>query len=339
MAELIAHGRAVTNVFDLIGDLENDITKSIAWCLIKCPRLLEKCIEDLLKIEINSEDTIVRYQVSEADKGITDLEITDNQNFYVIIEAKRGWILPGYSQLQLYSTREGFKINPAKHKAIVSLSECSEEYAYRKLPNNIKDTRLLHLSWKSIYEMVDKVRFESTHSQKYILDELKKYIGRIMTTQNQNTNWVYVVSLGKTNAEVISEKGKSFKSDITYLDIVRKYHKYCCPVGGGKGGWPKEPLTYIAFRYDGKLQSIHHIESYVITDKLHQFIPEIPDITLSNMHFVYTLGPAIIPSKEIRVGKKIVRSNRVWAHIDALLTSDTISDAMNISKKREETYS
>ena len=26
MAELIAHGRAVTNVFDLIGDLENDIT-------------------------------------------------------------------------------------------------------------------------------------------------------------------------------------------------------------------------------------------------------------------------------------------------------------------------
>lgn len=337
MAELIAYGRTVTNVFDLIGDLENDITKSIAWCLIKCPRLLEKCIENLLEIEINSENAIVRYQVSEVDKGITDLEITDNQNFYMIIEAKRGWTLPGYNQLQMYSTREGFKTNPAKHKAIVSLSECSEEYAYRNLPY-IKDTRLLHLSWKSIYEMADKARFESTHSQKYILDELKRYIGRIMTMQNKNTNWVYVVSLGKTNAEVISEKGKTFKSNITYLDIVSKYHRYCCPVGGGKGGWPKEPLTYIAFRYDGKLQSIHHIESYVITNQLHKFIPEIPDITLSKMHFVYTLGPAIIPSKEIRVGKKIVMSNRVWAHIDALLTADTISDAMDISKMREEAY-
>ena len=338
MAELIAYGRAVTNVFDLIGDLENDITKCIAWCLIKCPRLLEKCIENLLKIKISSEDAIVRYQVSEVDKGITDLEITDNQNYYIIIEAKRGWTLPGYNQLQMYSTREGFKTNPAKHKAIVSLSECSEEYAYRNLPD-IKDTRLLHLSWKSIYEMADKARFESTHSQKYILDELKRYIGRIMTMQNKNTNWVYVVSLGKTKAEVISEEGKKFESNITYLDIVRKYHKYCCPVGGGKGGWPKEPLTYIAFRYDGKLQSIHHMESYVITDKLHKIIPEIPDVTLSKMHFVYTLGPAIIPSKEIRVGKKIVMSNRVWAHIDALLTSDTISDAMDISKMREKAYS
>ena len=135
-------------------------------------------------------------------------------------------------------------------------------------------------------------------------------------------------------AEVTTEEGKVLAGDITYVDIVRKHNVYSCPIGG-KGGWPKEPLTYIAFRYDGKLQSIHHIESYVITDNLHPYIPELPDVTLSQTHFVYKLGPGIVPAKEVKTGKKIVRSNRVWAHIDALLTADTISEAMDISRARE----
>ena len=41
MAELFAHNERVETVFDLIGGKENDITKSIAWAFVKCPRLLE----------------------------------------------------------------------------------------------------------------------------------------------------------------------------------------------------------------------------------------------------------------------------------------------------------
>lgn len=97
------------------------------------------------------------------------------------------------------------------------------------------------------------------------------------------------------------------------MDIVKKYNRYCCPVGGGKGGWPKETLTYIAFRYHRKLQSIHHIEKYTFADNLHLFVSEIPDTELSKTHFVYELEPAIISPKDIRTGAKIVMSNRVWA--------------------------
>ncbi len=334
MAELIAHGQSIETIFDLIGDLENDITKSIAWSFKKCPKLLEKCVEKLLGIDINADEAVIRYQVSEADKGITDLEITDNRNFYIIIEAKRGWILPGYDQLKMYSERESFITNPARHKAIISMSECAEEYANNKLPK-VDGVDILHLSWKNILDLAEEARKISGNSEKYVLDELKGYIGRIMTTQNKNTNWVYVVSLGMSTAEVTTEEGKVLAGGITYVDIVRKHNVYSCPIGGGKGGWPKEPLTYIAFRYDGKLQSIHHIESYVITDNLHPYIPELPDVTLSQTHFVYKFGPAIVPAKEVKTGKKIVMSNRVWAHIDALLTADTISDAMDISRARE----
>lgn len=333
MAELFVYNKRIETIFDLIGDEENDITKSIAWAFIKCPHLLEMVIEYLIHINVDVDDVVVRYQEFEKDKGITDLEITDNQEFYIIIEAKRGWILPGEAQLKLYSERKDFINNPAKVKAIVSMSECTEEYARDKLPA-IPGTTVLHLPWIVICKFANELRIKTAGKQNYILGELERYIKRIMTTQNKDTNWVYVVSLGLGEAEITSSEGEKKTAGITYVDIVRKYHRYCCPVGGGRGGWPKEPLTYIAFRYEGKLQSIHHIEEYAITDNLHPFVPEIPDLKLSETHFVYNLGPAIIPPREIRTGKKIVRSSRVWAQFDTLLTSDTISEAMEISKAR-----
>ena len=276
---------------------------------------------------------MIRYQEFEKDKGITDLEITDNQKFYIIIEAKRGWVLPGESQLRLYSERTGFTSSPAKVKAIVSMSECTEDYAKKRLPT-VPGTTVLHLPWMTICDLAGELRMKTAGKQNYILGELERYIKRIMTTQNKDTNWVYVVSLGLKEVEITPAKGEKRTAGIAYVDIVSKYHKYCCPVGGGKGGWPKEPLTYIAFRYHGKLQSIHHIEKYTITDNQHPFVPEIPDVELSETHFVYELGPAIIPQKVIRTGDKIVMSNRVWAQLDTLLTSDTITEAMEISKTR-----
>ena len=333
MAELFAHNERVETVFDLIGGKENDITKSIAWAFVKCPRLLERVIERLLHIDVAADGVVIRYQEFEKDKGITDLEITDNQKFYIIIEAKRGWVLPREPQLRLYSERSGFISSPAKVKAILSMSECTEDYAKKRLPT-VPGTTVLHLPWMTICDLAGELRMKTAGKQNYILGELERYIKRIMTTQNKDTNWVYVVSLGLGKVEITTSEGKTETAGITYLDIVRKYNRYCCPVGGGKGGWPKEPLTYIAFRYHGKLQSIHHIEKYTVADNLHPFVPEIPDVELSKTHFVYELGPAIVPSKDIRTGDKIVMSNRVWAQLDTLLTSDTITEAMEISKAR-----
>lgn len=333
MAELFAHNERVETIFDLIGDKENDITKSIAWAFVKCPRLMERVIGRLLHVNAVADDVVIRYQEFEKDKGITDLEITDNQKFYIIIEAKRGWVLPGEPQLRLYSERSGFISSPAKVKVIVSMSECTEDYAKKRLPT-VPGTTVLHLPWMTICDLAGELRMKTAGKQNYILGELERYIKRIMTTQNKDTNWVYVVSLGLKEVEITPAKGEKRTAGIAYVDIVRKYHKYCCPVGGGKGGWPKEPLTYIAFRYHGKLQSIHHIEKYTVTDNLHPFVPEIPDVELSETHFVYELGPAIIPPKDIRTGDKIVMSNRVWAQLDTLLTSDTITEAMEISKAR-----
>ena len=57
MSVLKAYGRDVTNVFQIIGDKENDITKSIAWVLKKCPDFLVKLLGSLFgEVEVASID-------------------------------------------------------------------------------------------------------------------------------------------------------------------------------------------------------------------------------------------------------------------------------------------
>ena len=82
MAELFAYNEKVETIFDLIGDRENDITKSIAWAFAKWPRLLERVIDKLIHVHVDADDVVIRYQEFEKDRGITGLEITDNRKLY-----------------------------------------------------------------------------------------------------------------------------------------------------------------------------------------------------------------------------------------------------------------
>ena len=323
MSELVAYGTEVNNIFQLIGNLENDITKSIAWSLARCPEFLKAVINEVMSLEIDAQNVRIKYQEFEKNKGITDLEITDTTSFYIIIEAKRGWILPGAEQLTLYSQRKNIIESPVSHKAIISMSECSEDYANAYLPFKvINDIPVNHLSWKRIYELANSAKTSSSRSQKDLLKELMRYLGDIMTMQAKESNWVYVVSLSTEKPE---------NCDLTWIELVEKKMKYFHPFG--INGWPKEPPNYIGFRYEGKLQSIHHIESYSITKNIHDKIEEMPNVEDEYEHFVYSLGKPIIPSKVVKTGK-IYASGRKWAMIDTLLTADTIHEASEISRQR-----
>lgn len=323
MAELKAYGKTVTNVFQLIGTLENDITKSIAWALSNCPNFLEKVIFDVFKIKIDPQKIRIIYQYFEKQKGITDLEITDDRTFYAIIEAKRGWILPGAEQLKLYSEREKIVKCDYKHKAIISMSECSYDYANSYLPfKDCNGIAIKHISWKRLYDIASESIPISCYSQKNLLKELKAYLGGIMTMQTQESNWVFIVSLSYSNPS---------GCNISFVDIVRLKSKYFHPFG--ENGWPKDPPNYIAFRYNGKLQSIHHIEGYTITKNLHDKVDEMPNFENEKPYIVYDLGTAIIPSNDVKTGK-IYASGRKWAMLDTLFTESTIADACNISKQR-----
>lgn len=259
----------------------------------------------------------------DATTGITDIEVTDHKYFHIIFEAKRGWLLPGAEQLTKYSIREDFAKASYEHKHIVSLSECTQAYAKTHLPfQEVNGIPVSHLSYQEVYQMAQASHAASNHEQKHLLREFCEYLRGLMTMQKLDSNMVYVVALGTQCPD---------RCSISWIDIVKNHNKYFCPVGGN--GWPKEPPNYIAFRYYGQLQSIHHIEGYTVTRNMHDEIPEMPDEVWDGDCYVYKLGPAIVPSKTVKTGK-IFRNGRVWAMLDTLLTCDTISEARDMTQAR-----
>lgn len=323
MATLESYGREINSIFQLLGDKENDITLSMSWALAKCPEFLKAVVASVSGFTPDVEDTTIMNQRYDAATGITDIEVTDHKNFHIIFEAKRGWLLPGADQLTKYSIREDFAKATYTHKHIVSLSECTQAYAKSHLPfRNVNGIPVSHLSYQEVYQMAQASHASSNHEQKHLLREFCEYLRGLMTMQKLDSNMVYVVALSGAQPD---------RCNISWIDIVKKHNKYFCPVGGN--GWPKEPPNYIAFRYYGQLQSIHHIEGYTVTRNIHDEVPEMPDEIWDNDCYVYRLGPAIVPGKTVKTGK-IFRNGRVWAMLDTLLTCDTISEARDVTQSR-----
>ena len=325
--QLILSKSEVNSVFQLLGKNEDNISYSVAWLLLKSETMFTLVVKRLFgEIDFDFKNTVIYLQKAEGRHGITDIELTDNKNFHIIIEAKKGWVFPTYDQLYKYSQRESFNLNKIiRHKAIVTLTECSDEYLnlyfeYRQ----INDINIKHMNWQDIYKITKEASAAKKHDEKRWIAELKQYLGEIMTMQKMDSNLVYVVSLSSK---------KIGDTNLSWKEIVTKKNRYFHPVGST---FPKEPVNYIAFRYDGKLQSIHHVESYKVTRNFHEEFDELPDHA-ENPHFVYVLGKAIIPSIEVKNGN-LYSSGRVWCHLDTLLTSNTISEARDITQERINKY-
>jgi len=323
MTSIKKSGRNVENVFQLLGYHEDDISYSIAWVLSKSDRLLRLFLKDIIgSVEIDLDTVVISMQEPEKKHGRTDIEIADNDKFHIIIEAKSGWKLPGLNQLQMYTERKSFAHSPASKKVIVTLSECSKTYAdHYQSTKLINGVPVMHISWKRVYEIANEAIHNTRSRERNLLSELMNYLGGLTNMQNQTSNYVFTVSLSGARID---------GSSLTWKEIVTKKGKYFHPLGKY---WPKKPVNYLAFRYDGKLQSIHHVESYTITKNFHDEIEELPDREESGPHIVYTLGQAIIPQKTVKLGGLYPRKP-YWCFLDTLLTSDTLEQAKAITERR-----
>ena len=317
---LFINGNLVHNVFQLLGDDEDSISLAITWALANAPSFLALFLErgcSFGKQDANVQIWVHRY---ESGGGVTDVEIVVPGAIHVIVEAKRGWILPAAEQLRLYAGRESFTASKGVRR-IVTLSECSQDFARSHLPlTAIGAVPITHVSWEEILAFAREAEAAGGHVEKRLLRELADYLRSVMSTQKKNSNLVFVVSLASR-----TEEGWT----TSWLEIVTKYSRYFHPVGDH---WPKDPPNYVGFRYAGRLQSIHHVDEYEVIDNLKDACPGIPDRPVTP-HYLYKLGPAIIPPQEVRNGS-IYPSGRVWCAIDTLLTSPTVSDARDRTQAR-----
>jgi hypothetical protein len=320
MLDLLLRERKIETVFDLIGKHENDITFSLAWALSQSSCFLNTFLQATIGIPANDR-VVIRLQQHQPGGGITDIEIESPGDFFIIVEAKRGWSLPVKQQLQTYANRTSFAASGDCVRRIFVLSECTREYATRNLEAlRLNSVEVVPISWKETARIAESSFQGCSHAEKRLLRELLTYLRGLMTMQNVDSNSVLVVSLS-------TKPLKGWK--ISPIEVVTKSNRYFHPVGGR---WPKEPPNYIAFRYHGRLQSIHHIEGSKVFKNPHDEFREIPNKHWPP-HFLYTLGPAFGPDHEVKTGP-MFRSQHVKCMLDTLFTSKTIAAARDVTKKR-----
>lgn len=336
LTPLFLHNSQVDTFFELLGSNENDMTKSLGWTLANSTRLRAEFADQLDLVNGFSENIQIRLQHRGNQHGVTDIEILDFENHHhIIIEAKRGFSVPSTEQLELYARRMNENIGHDMNNLMVVLAESDHQELWLGLhiPETVNDIPVVGISWRQFQIMANLGLNDATHAEKRLLNQLIEYFRKVTTMQNQYSNQVYVVSLSY-EVFAIDEIGNA----ITLVDFVENYERYFHPVGNN---YPNEPPNYIAFRYDGMLQSIHHVEDYLVVEDFADHFPLQDSHPVKEPHYLYTLGPRLncnmIPTNDPnREFPNITRSGRRWCFIDLLLTCGSIAEAAALSQIRRE---
>lgn len=322
--DLTLHGRIVHTVFDLLGVKEDDITYSVGWGLANSPALACALLGEVFADGLGHL-TAIRLQQTEQDTGRTDIEV-ETDRVHLIVEAKRGWTVPGPEQLQKYADR--LNARDDREGGILVVAGAAAHFPpVQALPGGVDGIPVSYLPWSGIAALVnqtaDAVR---AHAEKRLLRELHRYLRRLMTSQNVTSNLVYVVSLNRDQLDW---------SELTFIDTVMERDLYYHPVGGSGKRWPKAPANYLGFRFDGRLQRISHVESYEVITRPHDRIPEVKEWVdwTAEPHFLYRLGPPLpLPAHEVKSTKMWHR--RAEVALDLLQTCDSIMEAHRLTRER-----
>lgn len=323
--DLRVYNKRISNVFSLYGTDENSATYAIGYALTKSPTFTCKFLQDVGNLSFDEQQLSLNLQKSSAsDTGFTDIEIKCNEHFHLIIEAKRNWQIPLSEQLIKYRSR--FSEN-TKANIMLTISSATQEFAKRHPYDLGQNIQVTHRSWNDVVQIAASAR-SATRSlhEKIWLAELNNHLKGYVVMQNNKSNEVVVFS--------ISKKAVKPSSNYSWIDIVKDGH-YFHPT---KPPYPKEPPNYIGFRWDGKIQSVHHIDSYELTPD-----PEKKDKRWINSplpHIVYSLGPPMKPQKIVKSGRSM-RNTICKCAIDTLLSGafSTLQEAVDETKKRTKSKS
>lgn len=318
---LTIQGGQPASVFRLNGMDENSASFAVGWVLEQSLRFREIVVKEVFGEALEVDDAVIALQRHGKDGGYTDIEIQAGLRFHAVFEAKRWWDVPGVDQLTRYKPR--LVDGGALLQRLISVSAADSAYAQRRLPPDIGGIRVAHMSWGLLQQLARRAHAQASgFEEKLWLRQLIQHLQDFVSMERQTDNKVFVVSLG--------HKPMVEGQTHTWIDVVEKDGCYFHPVGNN---WPVQPPNYIGFRYHGKLQSVHHIDSFEVVENLATYNPLW--LETNSDHFVYRLGPPMRPPSEVRTGK-IFRNGRVWCAIDTLLSGAfaTISAARDETQRR-----
>lgn len=323
MTLLTRSGIPVESIFAIHGSDENDLSDGLAYLLAASHSLRRKFLLNLLKNStVPTDEDVIALQTGRRGIGVTDIELQVGDEVHVVIEAKKGADYPSATQLARYAKILGD--SEANDILLVAVTALDDDVAHLNAPElSTVEVPHVHRSWKWVRRLTaEAYQEESSYRLKFLLSEFWSFLEAFLGLERMYSNYTYVVSLGTGYPE---------GWDVSWIEVVEKYHKYFYPAGAK--GWPTPP-NYIAFRYYGRLQSIHHVDRYTVVDDLARHFGVRGSGDSSESHYLLELGPPIKPPHEVRTGPRIHRSARVWCMLDTLLTSSTISDALTLTEER-----
>lgn len=319
------HGKSMTSVFSLLGSNENDLTAALGWTLRSSPKLVAALTASLNPAP-QAATTAIDLEVSD-EHGRTDLEL-HGADHVVVIEAKRGWLLPTDTQLAAYASR--CRTMPVAH--LVTLSDCSPDWARLRLPATVDGVKVTHLPWSVVREHLAAARRSTAGHERLWLDQLEIYLKEALRVVEVNNAEAYCV--------VINNERPGGGGPHTYREIVEQGFYYY-PYGWGHG-WPPVPPNFLAFRWDNHVQRVHRVLGYEVIASLQERWPDIPAPTggpderarvdgTDRPHVLCRLGPAL------RMGRLPTgvnyRAARLWVLLDQLLTAPTLQAALRGSQQ------
>jgi hypothetical protein len=313
---LTLSGRSLRTVFDLLGDKENDLTYSFGWALANAPFLMAGFLGDLLG-EHAGAPVAISLQVSGSDRGFTDIEL-EAEHAHLIVEAKRGWVLPSERQLERYVGR----VRDRENCLLVALTECSPAFA-RRLPTAVANVPVTHRTWRDVIHLAEQSSRYGTHAERRLVKEFSHYLRGVMTMQDIASNWTYCVVL---SSQTQPGWGISFRDVVVEKDIY--IHPY------GTGGWPKTPPNYLALRWNGHVQQIRHVDECKVVTDFSEVLPGHAPAGEVDPHIAYSLGPVIPMQAPLPSGAQY-RAARLWVALDLLLTSQSLKEAIAATTARK----
>ncbi len=318
MAEiaLTKYGRDMRSVFDLLGRGEVDLTAALAWTLTHSPALMSALWQ---RLGLPGEPERADLEVT-GNEGRTDLEIVGTEAS-AIVEAKKGWLVPGETQLSKYINH----FTGGGERLFVTLSDSDPAWAATHLVDRIAGIPVRHLSWAQVRSDIATARASTRIStERHWLHEMNTYLPAATAERDPANQWVFCV--------VVSNNSPG-AGTTTFRQYVERERIYFHPFGQGAKGWPKRAPTFMAFRWGGEVRHVARVVGRSVVAALADRWPEIGrDHPAENVpHAVYELGPDIpLPH---RIPTRGTYANaRVWTLLDQLLTAKSLAEATANSK-------
>jgi hypothetical protein len=312
---LTRHGSNVTSVFDLLGRDENDLTAALAFTMANSTLLLDGVL-GRLGMPKAGEGAVLRLEERD-ELGRTDLEI-DTSTHLVIIEAKRGWLLPEEVQFDKYAHR----VVERGVGCLVSLSAASSEWARQVLPAEVAGVPLVHYPWYLVRQDLAVACEQARGGERAWLNEFTEYLQKAVRMRDSADSWTYCV--------VVSNDYPGGGGAHTFRDFVTHEQCYFHPYGRGSG-WPRTPPNFLAFRWANQVQRLHRVVSSEVIPSLQSRWSDIPvEDGTDQPHMLYHLGPPIPGPPFPSDGN--YRAARVWFVLDQLLVTGSLREAIHQSK-------